>query len=42
MIVVWDRGVEVVEIPVSSTKSRSCDVGWKFDDVVLFAIMDEI
>jgi hypothetical protein len=40
MIVVCDRCVEVVEIPVFGTTSGSCDIVWKFDDVV-FVIMDD-
>ena len=40
IIVIRDRCVAVVEIPVFGTTSGSCDVVWKFDNVV-FAIMDD-
>ena len=42
MIVVCDLCVEVVEIPVFGTTSGSCDIVWKFHDVVVFVIMDDI
>ena len=42
MIVVGDCCVATVEIPVFGTTSGSFDVVWKFDDVVVFAIMDDI
>jgi hypothetical protein len=42
IIVVCDRCVEVIEIPVFGTTFGSFDVVWKFDDVVVFVIMDDI
>jgi hypothetical protein len=42
IIVVCDRCVAIVEISVSGTTSGSCDVVWKFDDVGVFAIINDI
>ena len=42
MMVVCDRCVATVDIPVFGTTFESCDVVWKFDNVVVFAIMDDI
>ena len=42
IIVVCDRCVGFVKIPVFGTTSGSCDSVWKFDDVVVFVIMDDI
>jgi hypothetical protein len=41
MIVVCDRCVAIVDIPVFGTTSGSSDMGWKFDDAI-FYIMDDI
>jgi len=42
IIVAYDSCVVIVEMPVFGTTSGSCDVGWNFYDVVVFAIMDDI
>jgi hypothetical protein len=42
IIVVCDRCVGFVKIPVFGTTCGSCDSVWKFDDVVVFVIMDDI
>ena len=42
IIVVCDRCVAIVDISISGTTSESCDVVWKFDDVGVFAIIDDI
>jgi hypothetical protein len=42
IIVVCGRCVAIFEIPVIGTTSVYCDVIWKFHDVVVFPIMDDI
>jgi hypothetical protein len=42
IIVVCDRCVPIVEISASGTTFGSCDVVWKFDDVGVFAIINEM
>jgi hypothetical protein len=42
MIVVCDRCVAIVDIPVFGTTSGSSDMGWEFDDAIFFYIMDDI
>jgi len=42
MIDVCDRCVAIADIPVFGITSGSCDMGWKFDDTVVFDIMNDI
>jgi hypothetical protein len=42
LILVCDRCVGIVDIPVFGTTSVSSDMGWKFDDAIFFYIMDDI
>ena len=42
IIYVCHRCVVIDEIPVCGTTSGSCDVVWKFDNVVVFDVMDDI